>query len=205
MKRLIIIVFFILPVLSMPAFAAGRISGGLYAGYQYDVGALNSDNSAIDLQQNLAAGAMIKIDITFLFFRTGADFSYPVEYGRTGGNVTRTRSYFIEVPAYAGFNIPVRNFGLFYMGGGGSYIFGMGNIKTKAGSVDINEQLFGYGFLSGIESEISADVSFFFEWEYMTVRSSPVASSVASGPRDYCIDYSGNRFRLGFMYHFNRY
>lgn len=205
MKRRIYIILFMLSFIPAAASAAGRISGGLYAGYQYDVCGLSNRDIGVDLQQNVALGGMLKIDIGFLFFRTGADFSYPVEAGTTAGNVEKTKTYFIEVPVYAGLNIPVRNYGLFYMGGGGSYIFGMGKIDTASDSVSISEQLFGYGFIAGIESAITSDVSFFLEWEYMTAISSPVAASAAAGPEDFRMDYSGNRIRLGVMYHFNRY
>ena len=203
--------YYIIPLLlyCQAAFSAGTISGGLYLGYQYDTGNLSEKPLEADLQQNIAAGCLLRIDLGMLFFRTGADFSYPVIKGRiingTGGDVTGTDIYFVEVPVFAGIDIPVRDYGLFYMGAGGSYIFGMGSIETGPGDEKINEQLFGWGFIAGIESVINGDVSLFVEWEYITVSSSPVASSGAGAYDDYCIDYSGSRYRLGVMYHFNRY
>lgn len=194
---------------SLPVSAAGTISGGLYLGYQYDVGNLSEKPLDADLQQNVAIGGLLRIDLGMLFFRTGADCSYPAEKGRvingTGGDVTGTRAWFVEVPVYAGIDIPVRDFGMFYMGGGGSYIFGMGSVATVSGNEKINEQLFGWGFIAGIESVITGDVSLFLEWEYVTVSSSPVAASGAGTYDDYYIDYTGSRYRLGVMYHFNRY
>lgn len=205
----IIIFFTVLLLIPFPLFAAGRISGGIYTGYQYDTGNLSEKNVVADLQQNVAVGALLKIDLGFLFFRTGADYSCPVEKGRfsgeSAGDVLETEISFIEAPLYAGFNIPVRDYGQFYMGGGGSYIFGMGSIKTSSGRESINEQLFGYGFITGIESEISADISIFFEWEYMSAASSPVAATGTGTYDDYYIDYTGSRYRFGFLYHFNRY
>jgi len=117
--------------------------------------------------------------------------------------VLETEVAFTEVPVYAGINLPIRDFGVVYMGGGGSYIFGSGHLKTTSGNEKINEQLFGYGLIAGIESEIYSNASLLFEWEYLAARSSPAAS--ASGVYDdYYIDYSGHRFRFGVIYHFSR-
>lgn len=188
--------------------ADGKISAGITAGYQYDTGNL-SDKSGVDAdtEQNLSIGAAFKLDMGFLFFRSGCEYSHPVEkgrvYNRYTGDMIETSLSFYEVPVYAGLNLPVRGYGFFYLGGGGSYIFGTGYVKTDKKN-RISEQLFGFGFLAGVESEIYNDASFIFEWEYMAARSSPVAS--ASGVYDdYCIDYTGNRFRFGVIYHFNRY
>jgi len=193
----------------MPLYSVGTISGGLYLGYQYDMGNLSEKSVDAGLQQNVAAGALIRIDLGILFFRTGAEFSYPFEKGRIRnsppGDITGTDSWFIEVPVYAGLGMPVRDYGMFYMGAGGSYIFGMGSVSTTSKEEKINEQLFGWGFIAGIESFINSDLSLFLEWEYMTVSSSPLASSGAGAYDDYYMDYTGNRYRLGVMYHFNRY
>lgn len=209
MKRLKIYIISLLVLCAIPAFSAGTISGGLYLGYQYDTGNLSGKPVEADLQQNIAVGGLLRIDLGILFFRSGADFSYPFEKGHilngTGGDVRSTDVWFVEVPVYAGIDIPVRDYGMFYMGAGGSYIFGMGSITTASGNKDINEQLFGWGFIAGIESVVTGDVSLFFEWEYMTVTSSPVGASGAGAYDDYYIDYTGSRYRLGVMYHFNRY
>lgn len=188
--------------------AEGKISAGITAGYQHDTGNLSEKSgTGADVEQNLSAGVIFKLDMGFLFFRSGCEYSYPVERGRTPnrytGDMIETSLSFYEVPVYAGLNIPVRGYGFFYLGGGGSYIFGTGYVKTDR-KFRINEQLFGYGFLTGVESEIYNDASFIFEWEYMSAGSSPVAS--ASGVYDdYCADYTGSRFRIGVIYHFNRY
>ena len=203
---LIIMIFFIVNNLS----AEDRFSAGLTAGYQYDVGMLSEKKSVqAQVQHNISAGAVIKLDMSRLFLRTGVEYSYPFDKGvivnGTAGDVLETEITFIEVPVYGGINLPIRDFGNFYIGAGGSYVFGTGHVKTSAGNVDISEQLFGYGFLAGIESEIYSDASLLFEWEYMAARSSPVASTGAGTYDDYSIDYSGNRFRFGVIYHFGRY
>lgn len=209
MKRIKYYIIFLLVLCCMPVFSAGTISGGFYLGYQYDVGNLSEKPVDYDLQQNAAIGGLLRIDLGILFFRTGADFSYPLEKGRirnlTAGDVSKTEAWFVEVPVYAGIDIPVRDYGMFYMGAGGSYIFGMGSVTAASKEEKINEQLFGWGFITGIESVINSDVSLFLEWEYMTVSSSPVAASGAGPYDDYYIDYTGSRYRLGVMYHFNRY
>jgi opacity protein-like surface antigen len=203
---LIIMLFFIVNNLS----AEDRLSAGLTAGYQYDVGMLSGKKSLqARVQHNISAGAILKLDMSRVFLRTGFEYSYPFDKGvivnGTAGDVLETKIAFIEVPVYGGINLPIRDFGNFYIGGGGSYIFGTGHVKTSAGNVDISEQLFGYGFLAGIESEIYSDASLLFEWEYMAARSSPVASPGAGTYDDYSIDYSGNRIRFGVIYHFGRY
>jgi len=207
MKRFcVIILIFIAGNLS----AEDRFSAGLTAGYQYDAGML-SGRSGVQgkVQHNISAGAVIKLDMSRVFLRTGFEYSYPFDKGviadGTAGDVLGTEISFFEVPVYGGINLPIRDFGNFYIGGGGSYIFGTGHVKTSAGNADINEQLFGYGILAGIESEIYSDASLLFEWEYMAARSSPVASTGAGTYDDYSIDYSGSRIRFGVIYHFGRY
>jgi opacity protein-like surface antigen len=207
MKKLIIIIMLILPC----ALSAGdKFSAGLTAGYQHDVGML-SDRRGVqaDVQQNIAAGLMLKLDMSKIFIRTGVDYSYPFAKGRirdgSGGDITGTEISFYEVPVYAGINLLIRDFGNFYMGGGGSYIFGTGRVKKVSGDSEINEQLFGWGLIAGLESDIFNNASFIFEWEYMAARSSPVASTGAGSYDDFYIDYSGHRIRFGVIYHFSRY
>jgi len=207
MKKTLFIIILLFPCMIS---AGDKFSAGLTAGYQYDVGML-SDRSGIqaDVQQNVSAGLVLKLDMSRIFIRTGAEYSYPFEKGyiRDGsaGNIELTEISFTEVPVYAGINLFIRDFGNFYMGGGGSYIFGTGKIKTTSGDVEINEQLFGYGLVAGLELDIYNNASFIFEWEYMAARSSPVASSGAGTYDDFSIDYSGHRIRFGVVYHFSRY
>lgn len=207
MKRSILIIITVLLAQGI-LFAGGKISAGVTAGYQYDAGGLSERGGVnADIEQNVSAGGVIKFDMGFIFLRSGCEYSYPVERGKiddgSAGDIKITSLSFYEVPVYCGINLPVRGFGFFYLGGGGSYIFGTGYIKDVTRN-EISEQLFGWGFLAGIESEIYGDASIIFEWEYLSARSSPVAS--ASGDYDdFCADYSGNRFRIGVIYHFNRY
>ena len=207
MKRIFVI---ILIFAANAIYGEDRLSAGLTAGYQYDVGML-SERSGVQgqVQHNISAGAVLKLDMSGVFLRTGMEYSYPFDKGvivnGTAGDVLETEVVFIEVPVYGGINLPIRDFGAFYIGGGGSYIFGTGHVKTTAGNVNINEQLFGFGILAGIESEIYSDASLIFELEYMAARSSPVASTGAGTYDDYSIDYSGSRIRFGVIYHFNRY
>jgi len=206
MKRIVVI--FLIFTANM-LYAEDKFSVGLTGGYQYDVGML-SEKSGIqaDVQQNISAGLVLKVDMSRLFIRSGAEYSYPFSKGQitnsSAGNVLETEIIITEVPLYAGINLPIRDFGLFYMGGGGSYIFGSGHVKTSSGNEKINEQLFGWGLIAGIESEIYSDASLLLEWEYMAARSSPVAST-SPAYEDYCIDYSGYRVRFGVIYHFRKY
>jgi len=206
MKRIIAI---LLLFASGMLYADDKFSTGVTVGYQYDVGML-SEKTGIqgDVQQNISAGLVLKLDMSRIFFRSGVEYSYPFAKGEiksnSAGNVLETEIRFIEVPAYAGINLPIRDFGVFYMGGGGSYIFGSGHLKTTSGNVKINEQLFGYGLLAGVESEIYNNASLLFEWEYVAARSAPVASGDGVYD-DYNIDYSGHRVRFGVIYHFSRY
>lgn len=206
MKRLLIIIIIFIPWVKLHS-VPGKLSAGITAGYQYDTGNLSDKGGNPDTGDNLSIGAALKLDMGLLFFRSGVEYSHPVEKGEyddgSAGDVTETSLSFYEVPVYIGINLPVRGFGFFYLGGGGSYIFGTGYVE--AGSREnINEQLFGWGFLAGIEAEIYSGAAMIFEWEYMAARSSPVAS--ASGTYDdFSADYTGNRFRFGVIYHFNRY
>ena len=207
MKKTAFAIMLLLPCMLS---AGDKLSAGLTAGYQYDVGML-SDRRSIqaDAQQNISAGLVLKLDMSRIFIRTGAEYSYPFAKGRiregTAGTVQETEISFTEVPVYAGINLFIRDFGNFYMGGGGSYIFGTGKLKTASGDVEINEQLFGWGLIAGLESDIYNNASFILEWEYMAARSSPVASSGAGSYDDFSIDYSGHRIRFGVIYHFSRY
>lgn len=207
MKKIIIIMMLITPCL---ASAGDKFSAGLTAGYQNDVGML-SERSGIQAnpQQNFSAGLVLKLDMSRIFIRTGVEYSFPFIKGSiddgTCGDVTGTVIRFTEVPVYGGINIILRDFGNFFIGGGGSYIFGTGKIRTVSGDAEINEQLFGYGLIAGLESDIYNDASFIIEWEYMSARSSPVASTGTGSFDDFCVDYTGHRIRFGVVYHFSRY
>ena len=206
MKRIAII---ILLFAGNMLYAEDKISAGLTTGYQYDTGML-SDKGGLqaEFQQNISIGVIIKLDMGRLFLRSGIEYSYPFAKGdiknSSAGDVEETAIAFLEAPIYGGINLSLRDFGAFYLGGGGSYIFGSGYVETSDKKEKISEQLFGYGIIAGIESEIYSDASFMFEWEYVTARCSPVASR--DGLYDnYSIDYSGCRVRMGVMYHFSRY
>jgi len=207
MKKLFFIITALLLAQSSLS-AEGKMSAGLTVGYQYDTGNL-TDKAGRDAEygQNFSAGGVFKFDMGFIFFRSGCEYSYPAEKGEIAsgytGETVKSSLAFAEVPVYIGLNLPVRGYGFFYLGGGGLYIFAFGEIETDKKN-DINEQLFGWGFLAGVESEIYNDASFIFEWEYMAAGSAPVAS-VSGVYNDYCADYSGSRFRFGVIYHFNRY
>lgn len=204
-KIIIILLLFTANIL----YAEDKLSAGGTFGYQYDAGML-SEKMGIQgkVQQNVSTGIVIKLDINRIFLRTGIEYSYPLQKGKisyysTTGLVEGTAISFMEAPVYAGINLVIRDLGAFYMGGGGSYIFGSGYVKTSTGKKKINEQLFGYGMIAGIQYEIYSNASLLFEWEYMAARTSPVASTSGTYD-DYSIDYSGQRIRFGAIYHFNR-
>lgn len=206
MKKIIVI---LLMLSGNMLYSDDKFSVGLTAGYQYDVGMLSEKPGVqSDVQQNISAGLLLKLDMSRLFFRSGIEYSYPFEKGKIAGNsageIKKTSIVFTEVPVYAGISLPLRDFGAFYLGGGGSYIFGSGHLKTESDNVRISEQLFGYGLIAGIEYEIYSNASFVFEWEYMAAKSSPVASFSGSYD-DYCVDYTGQRIRFGIVYNFSRY
>jgi len=206
MKRFILSLLIIIGIRES-SFASGKISGGMSLGFQHDAGGFAKKPGVIaDCQNNISFGGIFKFDMEFIFFRTGVEYSYPIEKGKikegTLGDIEYTKITFWEVPVYGGLYLKIRDYGSLYLGTGGSYILGTGYVEGTSKS-KINAQLFGNGFLLGIESEIFNDMSLIMEWEYMSIISSPVASS--SSYKDVCIDYGGSRYRIGFIYHFNRY
>ncbi len=187
--------------------ASGKISAGGSFGYQSDAGGFSKKSGTVaDSQDNVSIGGIFKFDMEFIFFRTGVEYSRPIERGKiregTLGDIEYTKIIFWEVPVYGGLSLKIRDYGSLYFGGGGSYIFGTGYVEGTSKN-KINEQLFGNGFILGIESEIFNDMSLILEWEYISTMSSPVAASASYN--DVCIDYSGSRYRVGVIYHFNRY
>ncbi len=205
MKKFFIILIFLL---AHNLYAEDRFSAGLTAGYQHDVGMLAEKNIIRgSVQNNLSIGMIIKLDLSIVFVRSGAEYSYPVKKSviadSSAGDIEGTALSFVEAPLYFGINLPLRDFGSVFIGGGGSYIFGMGRVNSASGDVDVSEQLFGYGIIAGTEYEIYGNASFIFEWEYMAARSSPLAST-GGGADDFYADYSGQRLRFGAVYHFNK-
>lgn len=199
--------FLLFFIILSPLAAEERISAGITAGYHYDAGNIAKHQGVNrTVQQNVSTGAVFKIDFNLIFLRSGLEISYPFIKGDYGGNIDKTNVSHLEVPLYIGIIFPIRNYGSFYLGGGGSYLFGYGEIKTSSGNVKINEQLFGYGMIAGLETEIHSRVSFIMEWGYVVSKGSPVAASDVSDPyNDYYVDFSGHRIRAGFLYHFSRY
>jgi len=202
MKK-ITIISSVLCLLFLPFNAFSSVIFGLTGGYHYDVGRMNEKKGIEgDVQQNVALGALFKIDLGPMFARSGVDFSYPFEKGRVSASVydiEKTAVYFTEVPLYAGLRFPIRDFGEVYLGGGGAYVFSSGEIKTSAGDVSVSEQLFGFGIIGGIQYDLSSTVYFVLEWEYISLSGVPLVSTGGTY-KDYSFDYGGSRVRIGAAY-----
>jgi len=189
---------------------SGEILGvGLQFGLHDDVGNLSSRRGiSLDTQTSCIIGITSMLDMDPFFFRTGTDFSIPVFKGKisdnTAGGLQETSIYYISFPFYLGLNLKIPKKGNIFIGGGGSCFHGFGNIGTDAGKQKFYKIAWGYGFLAGVQLNLTKSVRIHFDWEYLTAVSSPVVDSGAAAPdwNDFILDYTGHRFHIGAMYYF---
>ena len=198
----------------MALLAGSKIFGGEYIGFgvhgglHYDVGNLANEGSDVTYegQNNLIMGVSAKFDRDPLFMRTGADRSVVMTKGKvvnsSDGKLEQTKISYTSIPAYMGLNFRIREKGKFYMGAGLAYILGSGTVKTTDGTTRVEGNLFGLGFITGVQLRVGNAIQVYTEWEYISARTRPrVARDAANTWKDFSIDYSGHRMHLGLSYY----
>ncbi|MCP4131230.1 MAG: outer membrane beta-barrel protein [bacterium] len=187
--------------------AADFIGVGAQVGFQYDVGNLESrPGIETEAQSNILLGAFVKIDRGPLFMRTGADHTFSLGAGKvlnsSAGKLSKTNIQYTSIPLYLGVNFPVRDKGKFYIGMGGTYLLGRGNVTTSAGVTTISDWAYGPGFLAGIQLRVGDSIRFFMEWEYLSAKTDPVVNiDTGSTWKDFSVDFTGHRIHLGMLYY----
>ena len=188
--------------------ASEHIGVGWHAGYTRDMGNL-SEMTGVTFrpQNNYIAGIMFKLDFQFFFLRFGVDRSVLADRGEikdsSMGSLESLNIQFTSVPVFTGLNFPVRDRGAFFMGIGGEYIITGGDIRTTAGRTRIDTDIFGFGFISGIQIRASDSVRALLEWEYLYAKTGPVADidSPSLGQKSFAADYTGHRIFIGILYY----
>ena len=207
--KIAISVIFLLILTISPSIAQDMLGLGVHFGLHHDVG--NPSGQDPDLiyepQNSLLLGFSFKINMYFLFLRTGFDAAFVInssEVFETSGNIEESSYNYIVVPAFIGIRYPLRNIGEFYMGAGVAYFMGTGKVKPvgAASSEDIDYMSSGYGFLTGIEFKFFPSIHLYMEWEYFDTRSSALLkTNPANSWKDYHADLSGHRLLIGAMYY----
>ena len=200
-------VFFLLILTVSPSFAQDMLGLGVHLGVHHDVG--NPSGQDPDLiyepQNSLLLGFSFKINMHFLFLRTGFDTAFLVNKAKvheTSGSIESSSYKYIVVPAFIGIRYPLRNIGEFYMGAGVAYFLGTGNVTPLAGSrEDVDATASGYGFITGIEFKFFPSIHLYMEWEYFDSRSEAELNTAGESWDNYHVDFSGHRILLGAMYY----
>ena len=178
----IYIVITIILVITNIAKAENLIGFGFHIGAEHNVGNISSydPDIIIDPQNNYLLGFSCKSNFYCFFSRIGLDTSFLINRGEvlenSSNEIESLRIHYTSIPLFIGFNYKVLDVGNFYMGPGFSYIIGRGRIVCTSSflSEDIDTNVWGYGFIAGIELNLTSSVRFCFEWEYMDARSQPI-------------------------------
>lgn len=201
-----------------PLLADRNIGVGLHLGGHHNTGNIDSfyQGAQVDPQNSLFVGISFKFAAPFAFLRTGADTSFVLNKGNvledtslSGGSREGLDTYelnYTMVPLFVGLQFPLQNRGVFYLGGGGAYFLGTGEIKSEASgtSESITATALAFGFISGMQLHITDTISLYMEWEYLNGRSKPVTQTDTAATNDmenFYVDYTGHRLQLGMMYY----
>ncbi|MGB4270185.1 MAG: outer membrane beta-barrel protein [Spirochaetota bacterium] len=208
-----ILLFIFLHTACSAVFAQRYFGVGIHVGGQHDVGDLTSfyPPAQTDPQNSVIFGVAIRLSIPFFFIRTGGDASFTINKGtvledQATVGVDEYNVKYTMLPLYAGLQFPLRDRGVFYLGGGVSYFYGTGSVILSSGtSEDIETTAFGTGFLAGMQLHVTSSFSLYMEWMYVDARSKPVIATTgtynANNYKDLFIDYSGHRIMVGVMYY----
>ncbi len=207
MRKIAPIFFFVL-LLSSPLAAEDYIGLGLHVGIHHDVGNPSNQNRMMDYepQNNALLGFSFKLNMYFLFVRTGCDVSFVLNKAKVDNSSDELEYIslgYISVPAFIGLRFPLRELGELYMGIG--FAYHIGELKYKLGtSANSDETLMiasGYGFVTGIEFKLLPFARVFMEWQYHDARSEANINTEGNTYNDYHVDFSGHRILLGAMYY----
>lgn len=210
------ITMLVMLLFASPLMADRNIGVGLHLGGHHNTGNIDSfyQGAQVDPQNSLFVGISFKFAAPFAFLRTGADTSFVLNKGNiledtslSGGSSEGLDTYelnYTMVPLFAGLRFPLQNRGVFYLGGGGAYFLGTGEVKSEASgtSESITATALAFGFISGMQLHITDTISLYMEWEYLNGRSKPVTqTSSTSTYENFYVDYTGHRLQLGMMYY----
>lgn len=203
-----VIIITILFMLYSPLFAQEFIGLGMHAGLHHDVGNQSNQNRMMDyeVQNNVLLGFSFKVNMYFLFVRTGCDVSFVLNKAKVENSSDELESMslsYINVPAFLGLRFPLREMGELYMGMGISYHVGEMKYRLASASTsdDTLEVALGYGFVTGIEFKLFPFARIYMEWQYFDSRSDAAINTEGATYKDYHIDFSGHRIFLGAMYY----
>lgn len=208
MRFSVVIISAILFMLASPLFSQDFIGLGMHAGLHNDVGNQSNQNRMMDYeaQNNVLVGFSFKVNMYFLFVRTGCDVSFVLNKAKVENSSDELESMslsYINVPAFAGFRFPLREMGELYMGMGISYH--IGEMKYKLASASESDETLGfalgYGFVTGIEFKLFPFARIYMEWQYYESRSEATIKTEGASYNDYHIDFSGHRILIGAMYY----
>jgi opacity protein-like surface antigen len=196
-------------LLMLPATARAEYFGvGIHVGAHHNVGNLDSYDPSMQIkpQTDILVGCAFKTNLKFFFIRAGIDTTFLFSKGEVlevdaADPVTEYRIQYSQIPCFAGLNFPVQDIGEFYMGGGIAYLLATGSINhgTKE---DISASALGYGFLCGMQLNITSFIKLYMEWEYIDARSAPMMNTQTSSTwKNMYIDFSGHRMLIGAMYY----
>lgn len=208
MKKIIIPILLSAMLLSPAILHANYIGVGLHVGTQYNVGNLNEYSNSIqyDPQINAIVGFSAKFDLKFFFIRPGVDLSFKMIDGKvlnSSSVIEKTKITYYAAPCFIGLNLPVKEIGTFYLGGGAAYMIAAGSIKlaSVATATEISNTGWGYGFISGINMSINNKLGLYMEWQYLEYMTDPIVQTGSHTWKDLAIDYSGHRISVGVIYY----
>ncbi len=210
-RKLLAIAVILISCAASAARAEEYFGVGFHVGGQQDVGNLSSYNPGFQTEPQVSyiLGFAFKANYKYLFLRTGIDTAFAINDGEVLENsdaandpVTKYRINYTGVPLFFGLNFPVQDTGHFYLGGGAAYFLGTGSVTHGGTKEDIEAAAYGFGFIAGIQLNLTAAVRLYMEWEYLDARSGAVLNTNSNETwKNMYIDFTGHRILLGLMYY----
>lgn len=210
MRQIFKIVILALTLLQMvmPVAAQEFIGLGIHGGLQNDTGNLSNQYPTLEYESQNSAlvGFSFKINMYFLFVRTGCDVAFVLNKAKIEDANSQLEWYslrYIDVPSFAGLRYPLREMGEFYMGLGLIYCIGdvRYKLKTAESSSDTLAFARGWALLTGIEFRLFPFARLYMEWHFHDSRSEAVINTEGTTYNNHYIDFSGHRIFLGMMYY----